>query len=124
VKLKEKFFTFILPLFLLLVSITVMTSGYWWKNTMDESKYIILGMEHIEKMVHEGEWEGAQTKTLEMIHEWDKAVNFIQFGVERDRVLEINETLARLKAAVMMKNDYEAYKELQVFYFLWSELGS
>ncbi|WP_158217534.1 DUF4363 family protein [Lottiidibacillus patelloidae] len=121
-KSKASWLYFVIPIILLGVSIFIMTSGYWWKMT-DESNEIIALVNEIEELVLEGKWVDADNKILKTSKVWEKNIRIIQYGVERDRIFEIDETLAKMKGAIKTKDKSSVIQEVHVFYKIWDDLG-
>jgi hypothetical protein len=121
-KSKWSWLYFVIPVLLLGISVLIMTSGYWWKLT-DKSKEIVTLVREIEELVFEENWEDANSKITETTKVWEKNIKIIQYGVERDRIFEIDESLAKIKGAILTKNKSNAIQDVYVFYRIWDDLG-
>jgi hypothetical protein len=121
-KAKASWLYIVIPVLLLSLSIFVMTSGYWWKNT-EQSKEILNLVKEIESNISKEEWKIANEKITKVGKKWEKSIRIIQFGVERDRIFEIDESLAKMKGGILTKNKEGVMQEVYVFYRIWDDLG-
>jgi hypothetical protein len=121
-KSKASWLYLIIPIILLTVSISIMTSGYWWKKS-EASKEILALVQNLENEVYDEKWDQANKTIVKTTKKWEQNIKIIQYGVERDRIFEIDESLAKIQGAILTKNTSGAMQEVYVFYRIWDDLG-
>ncbi|MBP1933143.1 DUF4363 family protein [Ammoniphilus resinae] len=119
----RKWLVYALPIFILVVSVAVMTGGYFLKKPFGEDDRLVESIQQLEKDVREKKWDHAKEHAEYANKAWHKIVNRIQFSSERDYLIEINTSLARIRGGVEAKDDKGIMEEIYLFYDLWKYLG-
>jgi len=120
----RKWIVYALPIFILIVSVAVMTSGYFLKKPFSEDDRLVESIQQLEKDVKDKNWGQAKEHAEYANKAWHKIVNRIQFSSERDYLIEINTALARIRGGVEAKDDKGIMEEIYLFYDLWKFLGN
>lgn len=105
-------------------SIGLMAGGSFLKQPLGEDDRLLESVQDIEKLVKNKDWEQARKKADYSLNAWHKVVNRIQFSAERDYMMEISGTLARIKGGIEAKDDKAIMEEIYLFYELWDSLGA
>lgn len=122
--MNSKWFLFGVPAFILALSVLVMTSGGWLKEPLMGDDDVVALVREMEQLAKAGDWEGAWEKSLAAYDAWRRVVNRIQFSVEREMILEISGSLAKMQGAVRAADSSAMLEEVYYFYDLWSNLSS
>lgn len=108
---------------LLLLFIAVMTTGNLLKKPFGQSDQVEKFMIQLETAVTNEEWENAE-KTVETLDSaWKQVRKRVQFSIERDEIIELNRTVARLKGSVSAKDKNSALVEIYEAREIWDDLA-
>jgi len=108
---------------ILLLFVAIMVSGSFLKNPITGNDRVIEKVEKIESFTKEKNWIQAKNQLQEGIQAWEKVKNRIQFSVERDFLLEIDNKFATLKGAIKAKDEKVVITTGEELKFVWKELG-
>lgn len=119
-----KWIVFGVPVVILAASVLVMTSGGWLKQPLRGDDDVLGLVREMEQLAKGENWEGAWAKSVAANEAWHHVVNRIQFSVEREMILEISGSLAKMQGAVQAEDASAMLQEVYYFYDLWSNLSS
>lgn len=119
----QKIKVFILPVLFVVISILIMTSGSLLKEPLGTEDQLYQAIVSIEKAVNQGKWDVADEKIGYAVHAWDKVVNRIQFGVERNYLNEISDSLSRMRGNIKAEDKPGVLADIYLFYDYWESLG-
>ena len=109
---------------ILALSIAVMTSGSLLKKPLAADDDVFRLVRELEQVVKQKDWGLARAKSVEANKAWHHVVNRIQFSVEREMIMEISGTLARIRGAAVAEDEQSVLTEVYYFYDLWNNLAS
>lgn len=121
--MKRRWAIILIPAFILIVSIGIMTGGNFLKKPMAKDDRLLEAVQQLEKNVKNKEWGQAEERAQYAGEAWKKIVNRIQFSVEREYMFEITGALSRIKGGVKAKDDQAVMEEIYFFYDLFDSLG-
>ena len=119
----RKFIIIALPIVTILLSVLLMLSGTWLKNSSSLGKKITDNINSLGKSIQEEQWEETEKGIMELELNWKRVVRLVQFSVERDEINYFNSNLARLKGAVLAKEKADSLIELHDAFDHWKGLG-
>ncbi len=122
--MNTKWFIYGVPIFILALSVAVMTSGGLLKKPLRADDDVFRLVEEVEQFVIQKDWATARVKSVAANQAWHHVVNRIQFSVEREMIMEISGTLARIRGAAEAEDEQSALTEVYYFYDLWDNLAS
>lgn len=122
--MNTKWFIYGVPILILALSIAVMTSGSLLKKPLLADDDVFRLVRELEQVVKQKDWALARAKSAEASKAWHHVVNRIQFSVEREMIMEISGTLARIKGAAEAEDEQSVLTEVYYFYDLWNNLAS
>ena len=102
----------------------VMTSGAFLKKPLVGDDDLLGYVEQIELIVKNGDWSQADVPLQKGIRAWEKVKNRIQFSVERDFIIDIDNKLATIKGGIKAKDEKGILTTTEELRFVWSELGN
>lgn len=120
---KRKWLIYLIPTVFLLFSIALMTGGSLLKEPFGEDDRLKEAIQKLEADVKNKQWKQARDHAQYALTAWNKVVNRIQFSVEREYMLEISGSLARIKGGIEAEDDKAIMEEIYFFYDLWDNLG-
>jgi hypothetical protein len=120
---KRKWLIYLIPTVFLLFSIALMTGGSLLKEPFGEDDRLNEAIQNLEADVKNKQWKQARDHAQYALIAWNKVVNRIQFSVEREYMLEISGSLARIKGGIEAEDDKAIMEEIYFFYDLWENLG-
>lgn len=120
----RRFLITIIPLITLALFVFIMLSGNILKRPLGEDDDIVGSLDDIIEAVNSDAWNEAGGKLQSLERAWNRVVNRVQFGSERDEINKLTTCLARLKGAIMAKDRAGALMELYEAYNHWIELGN
>lgn len=123
VKTLKKIVLFLIPLLTLVLFIFIMNSGSLLKKPLGKDDRLYETVHQIEADVKEKNWDKASNNINYAETAWEKIVRRIQFSVEKEYIFQINETLARIKGGIEVKDDKAIMEEIYYFYELWDKLA-
>ncbi|MFO7263845.1 MAG: hypothetical protein A6D91_00440 [Bacillaceae bacterium G1] len=118
-----KWFVYGVPIVILAICVLVMTSGNWLKQPLRGDDDVLALVREVERLSEGEQWEEARAKALAAHQAWHHVVNRIQFSVEREMMMEISGTLAKIQGAVRAEDTAAVLQEIHYFYELWSNLA-
>jgi len=113
----------LVPVIFFIISISVMAGGSVLKNPLGENDHVFDAVQQIEHHAKNEDWTQARERARYAVSAWEKVVNRIQFSVERDHMIEISGTLARIQGGVEARDKNAILEEVYYFYDLWRNLG-
>ncbi|QTM98774.1 DUF4363 family protein [Sediminibacillus dalangtanensis] len=119
----KKFLLYFIPLLTLSVFIAVMNSGAFLKQPLGKDDRLYESIQLIEAGVKNKDWSKVKTETAKMEKAWDKIARRIQFSVEKEQLLEIDGTIARIRGAVEAEDDQSVLEEIYYYYGQWEQLA-
>jgi hypothetical protein len=119
----KKWLLYAVPITFLLLSVVVMTCGGYLKEPLGEDDRLIDALHRVEQDVNAKNWEQAEKHIDEAKKAWDKIANRIQFSVERDKMMEINGALAKMKGSIKAEDDKTILEQIYYTYDVWENLG-
>jgi hypothetical protein len=119
----KKWLLYAVPITFLLLSVAVMTCGGYLKEPLGEDDRLIDALHRVEQDVNAKNWEQAEKHIDEAKKAWDKIANRIQFSVERDKMMEINGSLAKMKGSIKAQDDKTVLEQIYYTYDVWENLG-
>ncbi|WLR50396.1 DUF4363 family protein [Bacillus tianshenii] len=107
----------------IVVSIVVMTSGQWVKDSYSKNDQVLEAVQAIEAEAKQKNWERAEEKAEYLTKAWEKVVNRIQYSVERESINDVTASIYQMKGAIEAKDASAVQQNTAYFYKLWKELG-
>ncbi|MBD2844930.1 DUF4363 family protein [Paenibacillus sp. IB182496] len=120
---KRSLLLWIVPIAIVLIMVLTMVGGNVLKQPLGQEDRLEARMRQLEQEVQHKQWKEAGKSADYAERAWHKIVNRVQFSVERENILEISGTLARVRGGVVAKDDQAILEELYFFYDLWKNLG-
>ncbi|SDI26175.1 DUF4363 family protein [Natribacillus halophilus] len=114
------FLLYAIPITFIIVSVAVITSGSWIKESDED---LLLYVQNIEAYAKEENWEEAEREQAHAKVVWDRIAKRVQFSVPRNDVLAISESLSRMKGGIEQEDADSIVPEAYHFYELWETLG-
>ncbi len=112
-----------IPIFTLLIFLSVMASGFFLKKPIGKEPGIPESITAVVAEVINEDWQMANKKALALSDLWRKIVTRVQFSSERDEINAFDVCMARLRGAIMAKDKSASLQELSEAYEHWVELG-
>lgn len=119
----KKWFIIIGSITMLVVFITIMSSGFILKRSFTESDDVIKQINLVEASINKQDWEQADNQLEKGFNAWEKVKNRIQFSVERDFLEKIDNELATLKGAIKAKDEKILIISIEKIKKIWNQLG-
>jgi len=107
----------------LLISIAIMTSGYFIKRSTLGIDFIN-SLNIVEDSIQKKEWEKANYEIINIQNKWNKLVNYMQFSVEREAIWKIDEGIAVVEGAIKVNDDNQALISINELKLIWEYLGN
>ncbi|PYZ93053.1 hypothetical protein CR194_07595 [Salipaludibacillus keqinensis] len=119
----KKFFIYFVPILFVASSFIIMTSGSWLKEPFRSDDDLAAYVENIESNVREENWEDANKEYNRARKAWELIKIRIQYSVEREDIVAINEALFRVEGGIEAHDSQAILSEIYYFYGLWREVG-
>lgn len=119
----RKFLVIAIPVVILAISILIMLSGSFFKMARSSNDNVPLQIDSTTKAVLSDNWTLAEENANKLETAWTTIVKRIQFSCERDEMHALSVSIARLKAAVTLKDKTSALLELNEAEQHWHDLG-
>ncbi|OEH94027.1 hypothetical protein [Bacillus solimangrovi] len=107
----------------LVVSISIMISGQWLKNSFHENDQLFETVQSIESDIKKENWVQAENDIDYVTTAWRLVVNRIQFSVERELINEITTTIYYMKGGIQARDRSVVQQNIAYFYILWEGVG-
>ncbi|GEM_PF-6419476 len=107
----------------LLISIAIMTSGYFIKRSTLGIDFIN-SLNIVEDSIQKKEWQKANYEIINIQNKWNKLVNYMQFSVEREAIWKIDEGIAVVEGAIKVNDDNQALISINELKLIWEYLGN
>ncbi|MCF8012163.1 MAG: DUF4363 family protein [Clostridiales bacterium] len=112
-----------IPALVLLIFIFIMTGGMYFKEPLSGKDDFARHVEILERNLQEENWDKAGDNMQDLKTAWKNVIPRIQFSVERDKINEINISLARMEGAIEGKDRGGALSDLSEIKMYWNSLG-
>jgi len=122
--MKQKWLVFGVPVLLLAFSVLVMTSGGWLKKPLRGDDDVFGLVQEMEQLAKDENWEAVWDRSLAAYEAWRRVVNRVQYSVEREMILEISGSLAKMQGAAQARDMTALLQEVYYFYDLWNNLST
>ncbi|MEQ6378567.1 DUF4363 family protein [Bacillaceae bacterium S4-13-58] len=119
----KKFMLYAIPWSFILIFIAIMLSGSFLKQPISEEDRLLEAMKSLETSINHLDWEKAEEEVDYIQTAWDKIVFRVQFSVERENMMQVDETISRIKGGVKAQDKNIIMEEIYYFYTLWDHLG-
>ena len=119
----NKYVSYGVSALLLLIFVAVMTSGNLVKQPFGQSDQVERFMVQLEAAISNEEWDHAEKVVESLDSAWKQVRKRVQFSVERDEIIELNRTVARLKGSVNAKDKNNALVEIYEAKEIWDDLA-
>jgi len=120
---KKKLLLIVGSVFMLLIFIAIMGSGFILKEPLTSNDEVIKHLKLVEQSAEKSQWSEASTQLKAGNKAWEKVKNRIQFSVERDFIEKIDAELATLQGAVKAEDQQEIIILVEKIKIIWDELG-
>ena len=118
----KKIKSYIVPAIAILIFIAIMTTGGVLKKPFgkrdDVNKYIVT----LKKDVMKEEWDKADRDLKQLEAAWRIVEKRVQFSVDRDEMLAIDTSIARIEGAVLVHDKNLAITEISEAEEHWEDL--
>ncbi len=118
----HKIISYILPIFILIVFILIMTTGGLLKKPLcmqdDISTYLTL----IENSIENKEWMDAENNIDALSTAWKQVQKRVQFSVERQELTMMSLSISHLKGSVQAKSQGLSFVYLYALKEIWNDL--
>ncbi len=118
----KKTVSYIVPILVLILFITIMTSGGILKKPFGKSDDVASCIETLKKDVINEDWEQAKTDVQHLKAAWKTVEKRVQFSVERDEMNIIDINIARIEGAISIGDKSSAIIELSEIMEHWNAL--
>lgn len=112
-----------IPWSCILLFIGIMLSGSFLKQPFSDKDRLLDTMKSLETSINHLDWEKAEEEVNYIEKAWGKVVFRIQFSVERENMMQVDETISRIKGGVKSQDKNIIMEEIYYFYSLWDHLG-
>ena len=119
----NKYVSYGISALLLLIFIAVMTTGNLLKKPFGESDQVEKFMGQLEAAISNEEWENAKIVVETLDSAWKEVRKRVQFSVERDEIIELNRSVARLKGSVNAEDKSNSLIEIYEAKEIWNDLA-
>lgn len=119
----KKFLVISIPIILLTICVLIMLSGPFFKKPRGDWDNVIKYMDTTTKAIMSDNWILAEENTSKLDTAWMSVSKRIQFSCERHEINSLNVSIARLKAAITVKDKTSALLELSEAEEHWRDLG-
>ncbi len=114
----EKAVAYLLPIAAIILFLVIMLSPSYFKG-QDVHQEI----NRLTRDVAEENWDSATARLLLLDIEWQRVVNRIQFGAEREEINSLSRSLARLQGVINAEDKDSALAELAEVNYYWLAIG-
>ncbi len=119
----RKFIVRVIPITTILLFILVMSSDIFLKHPFSGDDNVPESIQLIMNDVDNKKWEDAYNKIEILDNAWKKVVKRVQFSAERDEINNFDKNVARLRGAILVKDEAGAMMELSEAYEHWENVG-
>ncbi|GKX29523.1 hypothetical protein SH1V18_20030 [Vallitalea longa] len=103
--------------------ILIMNSGEYLKRPFGNNDDVDLMLQNLEKDIITDNWDKGINDIEELKGAWNKVLKRIQFSVERDNLMGIDLSIARLNGSIRGKNKVESLIGFEELKNYWDNLG-
>ncbi len=114
----EKAVAYLLPIVAIILFLVVMLSPSIFKG-----QGVYQEINRLTQDVNKEDWNSANARLLSLDKEWQKVINRIQFGAEREEINSLSRSLARLKGIINAEDKDSALIELAEINHYWLAIG-
>lgn len=119
----KKFFSYLIPISLLICFIIIMNSGDYLKKPQGVNDDFEMYASYLEHDLQTLSWDKAEEDFELFYNAWNIIIPRIQFSVEKEEINKINVNLARLESFIISKNTDFARAELNEIKEHWKNLN-
>lgn len=113
---------YIMVVFALVVFIAIMTTGGVLKRPFSEKDNVKSYIESVKRDVESENWTEAKEDLIKLKTAWKAVGNRVQFSVERNEMIAIDRTIARLNGSLEAEDKVSALIELSELSLNWDDL--
>lgn len=119
----NKVYKYLVPAFIILVFIGVMTSHIFLKRPLGETDDVESFIAALRTDLVKEDWLNAEKHLSDLQRGWCIVVRRVQFSVERDEINLLNANLARISGFLLARDKAGALAELAEAEEHWNYLG-
>jgi len=118
----KKIVKYIIPAITISVFIAIMTTGGLLKKPFGKDDDIAKCIENLKKDAMSEQWDKAEIDLNNLKRAWRIVEKRVQFSVERDEMLSINTSIARIEGGVLVHDKAQTVTEISEMMGHWEEL--
>lgn len=118
----KKVLRIVVPIFMLLIFILVMTTGGIVKKPLNDSEDVVAYALAIRDNVAQAKWDNATENMTSLEEAWNKIRFRIQFSIEGNRMYEFEAILSQLKGAINARSEVMTIMQLESLMGEWDRL--
>jgi len=118
----KKIVKYIIPVITVIIFIVIMTTGGWLKKPFGKDDDVAKCIENLKKDVMSEAWDKADIDLNQLEGAWRIVEKRVQFSVERDEMLAIDTSIARIEGAVLVHDRAQAITEISEALEHWEDL--
>jgi len=115
----KKIITYILPVIVILLFLVIMLSPLLFKGNKVAQQIKFLTID-----ISTENWPSANKNFSVLVQEWQKSIQRIQFGENRDDINELTRNIVRLKGLITSQDKNNALNELMEAEYRWDSIGN
>jgi len=118
----KKIKSYIIPVAAILIFIAIMTTGGVLKKPFGKKDDVDKFIATLKKDVMNQEWDKADVDLKQLEAAWRIVEKRVQFSVERDEMIAIDTSIARIEGAVLVHDKNQAITEISEAAEHWRDL--
>jgi len=118
----RKVFTYMIPLFTLVVFLIILSSVGYLKNHTEEGKQIPKSIDQIESQIQNESWDDAISETKNLNSHWNTLTTKIEISTTEDDIKQFSRALARMEGYLKGKEQGSALAEIGLLKYTWGQL--
>lgn len=113
---------YVVPIILIIIFILIMNSGGFLKKPFGKKDNVVKYIEILKKDITNEKWEIANNDLDNLKTAWKIVSRRVQFSVERNEMIDIETSIARIKGNIVAKDKNGAIVEIEELKSHWDEL--
>jgi len=118
----KKIVSYIVPAIALIIFVGIMTTGGLLKKPFGENDDFTKCISILKKDVMSEQWDKAEVDLKNLEGAWRIVEKRVQFSVERDKMIAIDTSIARIEGAVLVEDKAHVITELSEISDRWNSL--
>lgn len=112
----------VVQIIVLIVFIIIMNTGGLLKKPFSKNDNVMECVQYLKEDIEKEDWEKSLNDLNKLEMAWEKVGKRVQFSVERNEMIEMDNNIARLEGAIWGKDKSASYIEISEFVEHWMNL--